>query len=70
MPKKRRDSKKTTPSLHLQPNQSMKCKRDKEVNSTCTLTHSKNMYMKERKITWSFSLESSKALQFLSFHKV
>ena len=67
---KRRYGQKTTPSLHLQPNQSMKSKRGKEVDYICTLTHSKNMYMKERKIAWSVSSESSKALQFLSFHKV
>ena len=32
--------------------------------------HSKNMYIKERKIAWSVSSKSSKALRFPSFHKV
>ena len=61
-PKKKGIDKKPTPSLHLQPHQYMKSKRDKEVDSICALTHSKNMYTKERKITWSVSSESSKAL--------
>ena len=34
-PKKGGIDKKQTPSLHLQPNQSMKSKRDKEVDSIC-----------------------------------
>ena len=68
--KKRGMDKKPTPSFHLQPNQFMKSKRDKELDSICTLTHSKNMYMKEHKITWFVSSESLKALRFLSFHYV
>ena len=48
----------------------MKSKRDKELDSICTLIHSKNMYIKEHKIMWSISSESSKALRFLSFHNI
>ena len=67
-PKKGRDSQKTAPSPHLQPNQLIKSNKDKVLDSKCTLlTHSKNMYMKERKIAWS---KSSKALRFLSFQRV
>ena len=62
--------KKKTPSLHLLPNQSMKLKRDKELDPKCTLTYSKNLYIKEHKIAWFVSAESLKALWFLSFHKV
>ena len=36
----------------------------------CTLTHSKNMCMKEHKIAWFIKSESLKALRFLSFHRV
>ena len=35
---------------YLQPNQSMKSKMDHEVQSTCTLTQSENMYKKDHKI--------------------
>ena len=67
---KRKKRQKATPSLHLQPNQSMKSKRDNKLDSIYTLTHSKNMYIKERKIAWSVSSKSLKALWFLSFYKV
>lgn len=63
-PKKGGIDKKTTPLLYLQPNQSMKSKRDKELDPKCTLTHSKNMYIKERKIAWSIRSKSSKVLHF------
>lgn len=35
-----------------------------------TLTHSRNMYLKDRLIVWSTFLVFSKAFLFLSFHKV
>ena len=66
--KKGRDTQKTTPSPHLQPNQSMKSNQDNVVSLNCTLTHSKNMYKKGHKIAQPIKSESSKALRFLFFH--
>ena len=69
-PKKGEGFTKTTPSSHLQPNQSIKSNKDNVLNPKCTLNHSKNIYMKESKIAWSVKSKSSKALQFLSFHSI
>ena len=67
--KERKDSQKPTPSPHLQPNQS-KSNNDNVLDPKCTLTHSKNTYMKQCKIAWFVKSESSKTLWFLSFHRV
>ena len=48
----------------------MKSKMDHDVQSTCTLTQSENMYKKDRKIAWSANSASSKILLFLSFHTI
>ena len=65
-----REKKKAKKIPYLQPNQSKKSKMDHEVQSTCSLTQSENMYKKNRKIAWSVYSVSSKILLFLSFHKV
>ena len=48
----------------------MKSNKDCELKPICTVTQFKNMYKKDRKITWFDDSESSKALLFLFFHKV
>ena len=68
--KKKRDSINPTPLPHLQPNQTIKSNNDNKLKPKCTLTHSKNMYIKVRIIAWSIIMEFSKALRFLSFHEV
>ena len=47
----------------------MKLSKDHELEPTLTLTQPKNMYKKDRKIAWSVSSVSSKALIFLFHHK-
>ena len=54
---KRRGTQKSTPSPHLQLGHSTKSNKDSELTPKCTLTHSKNMYIEDRKIVWSIKSE-------------
>ena len=47
-----------------------KSNKDNKLRPKCTLTHFKNMYIKDRKIAWPAKSESSKTLQFLCFQRV
>lgn len=55
---------KTPPSSHLEPNQTIQSNNN-EVIPKCTLTFSKNMYIKDCIIAWSTILEFLKAFRFL-----
>ena len=65
----KREGKHKKPPTYLHLNQLMKLSKDHELEPTLTLTQPKNMYKQDRKIAWSVSSVSSKALLFLSLHK-
>lgn len=69
-PKKGKDTQKQHPHFTNSPTNLWSQIKTMKQDPKCTLTHSKTMYIKESKIAWSVNSGSSKALRFLSFHKI